>query len=84
MIFIVYFNELKIIIKIFKTKSFPVSYFVIIFLLVWLFQNVLIDELVVVVRIDCSDQLSRDEVTSLTYSSPLRVNVSVSAYFVQV
>ena len=40
--------------------------------------------LVVVVRIDCSDQLSRDEVTSLTYSSPLRVNVSASVYFVQV
>ena len=39
---------------------------------------------VVVVRIDCSDQLSRDEVTSLTYSSPLRVNVSASVYFFQV
>ena len=38
----------------------------------------------VVVRIDCSDQKSRDEVISLTYSSPLRVNVSVSAYFFQV
>ena len=40
--------------------------------------------LVVVVRIDCSDQLSRDEVASLTYSSPLRVNVRLSAYSVQV
>ena len=28
--------------------------------------------------------MSRDEVTSLTYSSPLRVNMGVSAYFVQV
>ena len=37
-----------------------------------------------VVRLDCSDQLSRDEVTSLTYSSPLRVNVSASANFFQV
>ena len=35
--------------------------------------------------IDCSDQqLSRDEDTSLTYSSPLLVNVCVSAYLVQV
>jgi len=39
---------------------------------------------VAVVRIDCSDQLSRDEVINLTYSSPLGVNVHVSAYFVQV
>ena len=39
---------------------------------------------VVVVRIDCSDQKSRNEVISLTYNSPLRVNVYVSAYFVQV
>ena len=38
----------------------------------------------VVVRIDCSGQLSRNDVTSLIYSSPLRVNVSVSVYFVQV
>ncbi len=37
-----------------------------------------------VVRIDCSDQLSRDEVISLTYSSPLRVVVSASASFFQV
>ena len=29
----------------------------------------------VVLRIDCSDQLSRDEVISLTFSTPLRVNV---------
>ena len=34
--------------------------------------------------IDCSDQLSRDEVFSLTYRSPVWVNVRVSAYFVQV
>ena len=27
--------------------------------------------------------MSQDEVTSLTYSSPLRVNVCVSSYFVQ-
>ena len=40
--------------------------------------------LVVVVRIECSDQLSRDEIISLTYSSPLRVDVSASAYFFQV
>ena len=39
---------------------------------------------VLVVRVDCSDQMSRGEVIGLTYSSPLRVNVSVSAYFVQV
>ena len=39
---------------------------------------------VVVVRIDCSDQLSRDEVASLTYNSLLRVNVCVSACLVQV
>ena len=29
-------------------------------------------------------KMSQDEVISLTYSSPLRLNVSVSAYFVQV
>ena len=39
---------------------------------------------VVVVRIYCIYQLSRDEVTRLTYSSYLRVNVCVSVYFVQV
>ena len=36
------------------------------------------------VWIDCSDQMSREEVISLTYSSHLRVNVRISAYFVQV
>ena len=40
--------------------------------------------LVALVRISCSDQLKRDEVTSLTYNSHLRLNVRVSAYFVQV
>ena len=39
---------------------------------------------VIVVRIYCSDQLSRDEITNLIYSSLLRVNECVSAYFVQV
>ena len=29
-------------------------------------------------------KMSQDEVISLTYSSPLRVNVRVSAYFIQV
>ena len=33
--------------------------------------------LVIVVRIGCSDQLSQDEVISIIYSSPLRLNVSV-------
>ena len=39
---------------------------------------------VIVVRIDCSHQMLRDEVISLTYSSPLRVNVPGYAYFAQV
>ena len=39
---------------------------------------------VVVVRIDCNDQMSRDEVISLRYNSFSRVNVRVSAYFVPV
>ena len=29
-------------------------------------------------------KMSQDEVISLTYSSPLRVNMGVSAYFVQI
>ena len=33
--------------------------------------------------IDCSDQLLREEIISLTYSIPLRVNLCVAAYFVQ-
>ena len=37
--------------------------------------------IVVLVRIDCSDQLSRDQ--SLTYSSSLRVNVIASAFIFQ-
>ena len=37
----------------------------------------------VVVNIDYRDQMSRNEVISLTYSSPLRLNVRISAYFVQ-
>ena len=36
------------------------------------------------VSIEFSDQMSRDEVTSLTCSSHLRVNVRVSVYFDQV
>ena len=39
---------------------------------------------VVIVKIYCTYQLSRDEVTSLSYRSSLRVNVGVSAYFVRV
>ena len=33
---------------------------------------------IVVVRKDCSDQLSREQVISVIYSSPLRVNAPVS------
>ena len=36
-----------------------------------------------VVRIDYSDQFQRDEVMSLIFSNPLRVNVCVIDYFVK-
>ena len=36
------------------------------------------------IRIDCSDHMLLDEVISITYRSPLRFNVRVSPYFVQV
>ena len=39
---------------------------------------------VVAVREECSGEMPRDKVISLTYSTTLRVNVGVSAYFVQV
>ena len=47
-------------------------------------QKNIIFLVLVLLRIDCSDQLSRNEAISLTSISPLRVNVSFSAYFVQV